>query len=200
MELQQKGWNDTSLTLVWIHKVLLRYTKRQYALLVCDTFTGHMIEQVAEKLRNNVTVAVIPGGCTSKIQPLDVCLNKPFKCYCRSQWIEYVQKQVATQDPGERPKTASKQQVVEWVVDSNKLLDSKREMVAKSFLVCGISNALDGSQNMIHCAKELPDMMIAYGLEKNAAADGGSESDDPFSSDEENDSDLDQSEGDSGQE
>ena len=109
-----------------------------------------------------------------------------------------MQKQVATQDPGERPKTASKQQVVEWVVDSNKLLDSKREMVAKSFLVCGISIALDGSQNnMIRCAKELPDMMIAYGLEKNAAADGGSESDDPFSSDEENDSDLDQSEGDS---
>ena len=197
MKLQQKGWNDASLTLVWIHKVFLRYTKRQHALLVWDTFTGHTTEQVAEKLRN-VTVAVIPGGCTSKIQPLDVCLNKSFKCYCRSQWIKYVQKQLATQDPGERPKTASKQQVVEWVVDSNKFLDSKREMVAKSFLVCGISNALDGSQNnMIRCAKELPDMMITYGLEKNAAADGGSESDDPFSSDEENDSDLDQSEGDS---
>ena len=188
VELQQKGWNDASLTLVWIHKVLLRYTKRQHALLVWDTFTGHMTEQVAEKLRNNnVTVAVIPGGCTGKIQPFDVCLNKPFKCYCRSQWIEYMQKQVATQDPGARPKTASKQH-----------LGSKREMVAKSFLVCGISNALDGSQNnMIRCAKELPVMMIAYGLEKNAAADGGSESDDPFSSDEENDSDLDQSEGDS---
>ena len=62
-----------------------------------------------------------------------------------------------------------------------------------------ISNELDGSQNnMIRCAKELPDMMIAYGLEKDAAAAAdGSESDDPFSSDEENDSDLDQSEGDS---
>ena len=34
-------------------------------------------------------------------------------------------------------------------------------------------------------------------MAKNAATDGGSESDDPFSSDEENDSDLDQSEGDS---
>ena len=40
-------------------------------------------------------------------------------------------------------------------------------------------------------------MMIAYGLEKSAAADSGSESDDPFSSDEGNDSDLNQSEGDS---
>ena len=40
-------------------------------------------------------------------------------------------------------------------------------------------------------------MMIAYGLEKDAAADDGSESDDPFSSVEENDSNLDQSKGDS---
>ena len=79
VEIQQKGWNDASLTLVWIQKVLCRYTKKQYALLVWDTFTWHMSEEVAEKLQNNdVTVAVIPGDCISKIQPLDICLNKPF--------------------------------------------------------------------------------------------------------------------------
>ena len=111
------------------------------------------------------SVAVIPGGCTSKIQPLDVCLNKPLKCYCLNQWMEYMQKQVATPEPGERPKTA-KQQVIDWVVDSNKLLKSKGEMFIKSFLVCSVSNALDGSQNsIICCTKELPDMMITYGLE-----------------------------------
>ena len=172
VEVQQKGWNDGSLTLLWIQKVLCRYTKKHHALLLWDTFTGHMTEEVAEKLQaNNITVAVIPGGCTSKIQPLDICLNKLFKCYSRNQWMEYVQKQVATREPGERLKTASKQQVIDWVVDSNKLLNSKREMVAKSILVCGISNALDGSQNnMIRCVKELPDMMIAHGLDKSAAA------------------------------
>lgn len=70
--------------------------------------------------------------------------------------MEYVQKQVTTQEPGERLKTASKQRMTEWEVDSNKLLDSKREMVAKSFFGCVLSSALDGSQNnMIHCAKEL---------------------------------------------
>ena len=127
VELQQKGWNDTSLMLVWIQKVLLRYTKKQHALIVWDTFTGHMTEEVAEKLqKSNITVVVIPGGCTSKIQPLDVCLNEPLKCYCRNQWMEYIQKQVATLEPGERPKTAAEQQVIDWVVDSNKLLNSKR--------------------------------------------------------------------------
>lgn len=86
--------------------------------------------------------------------------------------------------------------MIDWVVDSNKLLNSKKEMVTKSFLVCGISNAWDGSQNdKIRCAKELPDMLIAYGLDKSS--DNSSESDDPFSSesddsDEENDPEVDQ--------
>ena len=47
--------------------------------------------------------------------------------------------------------------------------------------MCGISNALDGSQNdFIRCAKELPEMSIAYGHEENA--DSESESEDPFDS------------------
>ena len=98
--------------------------KKQHALLVWDTFSGHMTTDVAEMLRkNNITVTVIPGGCTSKIQPLDVCLNKRFKNHCRRHWVEYMQQQVATQDPGEKIKPASKQQVIDWVVQSNDLLD-----------------------------------------------------------------------------
>ena len=86
--------------------------------------------------------------------------------------------------------------MIDWVVESNKLLNSKKEIVSKFFLMCGISNAVDGSQNnMFRCAKKLPDMMIAYGLDKSADADSGSKSEDPFNSDGE--SDPDQSESDS---
>ena len=86
--------------------------------------------------------------------------------------------------PTQRHTITSKQQVVDWVVQSNKLLDSKKEIFRKCFLVCGISNALDGSRNhFIRCAKELSDVAIAYGLEKSVDTDSGSESDDPFDSD-----------------
>lgn len=40
VEVQQKGWNNSLLTLTWIQKVLCKYTKKQHALLVWDTFTG----------------------------------------------------------------------------------------------------------------------------------------------------------------
>ena len=59
--------------------------------------------------------------------------------------------------------------------------------------MCGISNALDGSQNHFircACAKELPDVAIAYGLEKSADTDSGSESDDPFDSDSDSGSEI----------
>ena len=52
--------------------------------------------------------------------------------------------------------------------------------------MCDISNALDGSQNhYIRCAKELEQLKVAYGLEEDA------ESDDPFDSGSESDSNSD---------
>ncbi len=45
-------------------------------------------------------------------------------------------------------------------------------MVKKWFLVCGITNAMDGSENhLIRCGRELPDIQIPYCDE---------EDDDPF--------------------
>lgn len=56
--------------------------------------------------------------------------------------------------------------------------------------MCGISNALDGTQNnLIRCSKELPDMHIAYGV--TIDDDGASESDDPFNNSEHSDRALD---------
>ena len=63
----------------WIRRNL-RYTPEQRALLVWDSFRGHLTNAVKDLLaRRNVEVAVIPGGLTPVLQPLDKCINKPFK-------------------------------------------------------------------------------------------------------------------------
>ena len=38
VKVPSKGWNDATLTKVWLQKILLQHTKKQQALLVWDTF------------------------------------------------------------------------------------------------------------------------------------------------------------------
>ena len=49
-------------------------------MLVLDSFRDHTTNPVKNQLvEKNTNIAVIPGGCTSKLQPLDVTINKSFK-------------------------------------------------------------------------------------------------------------------------
>ena len=48
---------------------------------------------------DNVDIVIIPCGCTSKVQPLHVCLNKPFKTALWKKWVEYMDSLVSESDP-----------------------------------------------------------------------------------------------------
>jgi len=89
--------------------------------------------------------------------------EQAFKSNFRAAWMSYMQDSVSHLQNGERLKPPSKQQVVDWVVAANQHVGENLAMIKKSFLVCGVSNALDGSQNhIIRCAKELPTLSTAY--------------------------------------
>ena len=94
---QKKGYMDTTTMMLWIKKILNKYTMGQHCLLVFDTFSAHITEDVLQSLRkSNIQTAVIPRGCTSKVQPLDVSLNKPFKTMVKKQWEMYMQDNSST--------------------------------------------------------------------------------------------------------
>ena len=57
-------------------------------LLVYDSFEAHVTDTVKASFKcENTELAVIPGGLTSLLQPLDVSLNKLFKDGVRKQWM-----------------------------------------------------------------------------------------------------------------
>ena len=89
-----KGWMDESRVKIWIEKVWRArpggFTNTQ-SLLVWDSSRAHLTDTVKQQLRENKTAtAVIPGGLTSLVQPLDVSLNKPFKDRLREKWMTWM--------------------------------------------------------------------------------------------------------------
>ena len=92
-------------------------------------------------------LAVIPGGLTSQLQPLDVSVNKPFKGFMHEDWAKWIEAPTHHVTPVGRVKRPSISNVCEWV--KNPWQRVKRETIVKSFKKCGISNALNGNEDGI---------------------------------------------------
>ena len=158
--VQEKGWMDEQLMIRWIKEIYLKHTQKERSLCVLDSFRGHLTDSVKKEFRKgNGVMAVIPGGCTSKVQPLDVCINKPFKGELRKSWVSYMKSaSKEARDAGERVKCATKEQVVQWLSEAVSWLQQKPELVVKSFKVCGISNDLAGNEaDLIRNDSHVPD-------------------------------------------
>ncbi|KAG7173858.1 Pogo transposable element-like 79, partial [Homarus americanus] len=87
--VQPKGWMDGEGVKVWLDKVWSKRPGgllRKNSLLVWDQFSAHRTENTKRLAKGlNTQLAVIPGGPTSQLQPLDVGINKPFKNNMREQ-------------------------------------------------------------------------------------------------------------------
>ncbi|EEC19040.1 transposase, putative [Ixodes scapularis] len=85
----------------------------------------------------------IPGGCTGILQPADVYWNKSLKDLLRTSWVEFMRKGDKT--PKKNLWKHSRQDVLNFV--SKAWAAVPEDMIARSFKGCGISGALDGSED-----------------------------------------------------
>lgn len=93
---QIKACVDTAIMVKWVKQIWLKYTGKEAALLILDSFKCHLVQEVNGAFQEGQTVTlVIPGGKISVLQPLDVCINKPLKATsemsgcisCRTLWL-----------------------------------------------------------------------------------------------------------------
>jgi len=61
-------------------------------------------------------IAVIPGGLTCKLQPLDVSVNHPFKTFVREEWDKWMTSGEHTYTPAGRQRRATYVEVCNWVI------------------------------------------------------------------------------------
>jgi len=83
---------------------------------VCGQFKAHVTESTKRldtKLKTHL--AVIPGGLTSRLQPLDVSVNKSFKGFMHEEWAKWTEAPTHHVTPAGRVKRPSISNVYEWV-------------------------------------------------------------------------------------
>ena len=114
--------------------------------MVLDSFREHLVESVKNRFNEKQTnIAIIPDGLTSKLQPLDVAINKSFKAKLRYYYNEWMNSKIRELTPAGRIKRPSYATVAEWVKKSWAGVDIS--LIQKSFKCCGISVARDGSED-----------------------------------------------------
>lgn len=151
VHVHPKGWMDEDGVILWLNRIWSKVQgslNPKPALLVWDQFRSHLTDKVKRRLEEQKTIpAVIPGGLTSMLQPLDVCLNKPFKNYMREFWRAWMSEGKGRLTPKGNLARPELTTVVSWVKEAWEKVPS--EMIVKSFLKTSISNSLDGTQDDI---------------------------------------------------
>ncbi|KAF0038013.1 hypothetical protein F2P81_010887 [Scophthalmus maximus] len=91
VKVNKKGWMTESLMHEWHTECYGKRTggffHKNKALLVMDSMRAHITDSVKEAIKRlNSIPAVIPGGTTKFLQPLDISVNRAFKVALRVQW------------------------------------------------------------------------------------------------------------------
>ncbi|GFX70296.1 pogo transposable element with KRAB domain [Trichonephila clavipes] len=109
-------------------------------------FRFHLTDNTKKLLTEcNTDIAVISGGLTSLVQPLDMCINKPFKQNLKRQWNTCMLEGEKSFTKGGEMRHASLEIVCEWIIKAwNEI---KPGLIQKSFKKSSISNSLDETED-----------------------------------------------------
>ena len=88
--------------------------RKKQSVLVWDSFQALLTDKVKADLnRQKIDVAVIPGGLTPVLQPLDKCLNKPFKDNVRRKYLAWMISSPFDYTPAGKKKAPSRNLVLQ---------------------------------------------------------------------------------------
>ena len=98
VKCQENSWVNQEifldyLTNIWLKPSIRKKTKN--TLLIMDRAGSHFSDDISETFKiENCKYILIPAGMTRFLQPLDVCINKPFKDAFRKSYTDFEKKTV----------------------------------------------------------------------------------------------------------
>ncbi|NWS01755.1 POGZ protein, partial [Motacilla alba] len=91
-----------------------------------------LVEVLAVLSAAGALPAVIPAGCSSRAQPLDVCVKRSLKNFLHKKWKE------RAKDLADSDSSALLQLLLGWLGEALEILGDCPELIRKSFLVASV--------------------------------------------------------------
>ena len=112
-------------------------------------------------LQNKSTLFInVPPGCTSRVQSLNVSINKPFKDTIQEQFKKHLSENRHLYTEDKLPVSEIRVLTTNWVADGWEKVSCKKEIIKRSFAECGISHNLDGTEGNDINIEEIPDYKL----------------------------------------
>lgn len=119
----EKGWMDNDVMNLWLSSCYVKrpggFFRQSKCLLVLDSMRAHISDITKDRIKATDSIpAVIPGGLTKILQPLDISVNKCFKTEMRKMWESWMSTGEKSFTNTGRIRRASYQTVCQWVKDA----------------------------------------------------------------------------------
>ena len=128
--VQEKGWMSERVMLQWVNDIwspVMAGNEYAPTLLILDAAQAHLTSAVRKALAElNTVLVIIPGGYTSKLQPMDVGANKPWKDRVRGA----VEDWLFDHPTGTKP---NRRFVSHWVKQSWDALKERPDIMVKTW-------------------------------------------------------------------
>lgn len=95
IKANSKGWMDEEEMSEWLRDVYVKrpdgFSHKSPFLLICDFMRTHLTDAVKNQVKQtNSDLAIISGGLTKELQPLDTGVNRLFKVKLRAAWEYWI--------------------------------------------------------------------------------------------------------------
>lgn len=142
VKANENGWMDESMMKQWIEECWIERpnpsSNPEKSLLILDSARAHLTETSRTAIKEHSKIAVIPGGLTKLLQPLDISVNSSFKNHLRDKWEQWMSdNNVHTYTKSGRMRRASYSEICQWILESF-------EAVSVDCIKNGFKRALDG--------------------------------------------------------
>ena len=150
IKVNPKGWMDEEKMSEWLREI---YVKRPGgffhtvpSLLIFDSMRAHFTDVVKKQVKQtNSVLAVIPGGLTKELQPLDIGVNRAFKARLRAAWEKWMTEGEHTFTKTGRQRRVTYATICQWIVDAWAAISVKT--VVRAFRKAGIITELQDNSS-----------------------------------------------------